>query len=126
MRILLVEPDAILANLYTTGLQGDGHIVDTAKTAQVAVQEADAHRPDLVVLNIDMARHNGMEFLYEFRSYDEWQSIPVILLVSKLNHDLAEAPVLRKDLAVSAVLVRSEMTLQQLCDAVARLQKVRS
>ena len=60
-----------------------------------------------------------MEFLYEFKSYTEWRDVPVLLLVSGLNHDLADHAGLREKLGVQGVLVQSRLTLKQLCEAVA-------
>lgn len=77
--ILLVEPDAILARAYQAALCRAGHTVDTAATAQAAVSLADQRRPDAVVLELHLPRHNGVEFLYEFRSYADWQAVPVLI-----------------------------------------------
>lgn len=118
MQVALIEPDSILAKSYAAALSREGHRVTTSKTAQAAIQAADRQTPEVVVLNLDMPRNNGMDFLYEFRSYPEWRSIPVVLLVSRLNHDMADARVLRTELGVHAVLVRSQITLSELCAAV--------
>ncbi|MBL8122120.1 response regulator [Candidatus Saccharibacteria bacterium] len=118
MRVLLVEPDVLLGRSYGEALTQDKHTVDHVRTAQDAVQAADAHKPDVVVVNIDMPRHNGVEFLYEFTSYNEWQGTPVLVLASQLNHDLAERTVVRDQLGVREVLVRSRTGLQDLCRAV--------
>jgi replicative DNA helicase len=89
-------------------------------TAQQAIAAADSQKPDVVVLALEMARHNSIEFLYEFKSYSEWQNVPVLLLVPRLNHDIADNPSIRNNLGVCEVLIRSQLTLRRLCDAVAR------
>jgi len=78
-KILLVEPDRLLAETYLKALAGDGHEVVAAAGAQAAISAADAARPDLVVLELQLVEHSGIEFLYEFRSYPEWQAIPVLV-----------------------------------------------
>ena len=123
MHILLIEPDRILREQYEKALAEAGHTVDHAATAQAAVRAADAAVPDVVVLAMDMARHNGVEFLYEFKSYAEWQAVPVVLLVARLNHELAGHDQLRNQLGVAAVLVKSELTLAALCSAVLEARK---
>lgn len=121
---MLLEPDAILAKTYRQALQADGQSVTWVGTAQAAVQKADEHQPDVVVVDIDIARHNGIEFLYEFKSYTEWRDVPVVLLVSSLNHEIADDAVLREQLGIGAVLVRSRLTLKQLCDEVRAVVRV--
>lgn len=78
-RILLLEPDRALAKTYQTYLQSQGYHVDIAAGAQAGIGLADEHAPDVVVLELQLAGHNGIEFLHEFRSYTEWLHIPVII-----------------------------------------------
>ncbi len=78
-KILLVEPDNVLAETYSAALAGAGYEVAVAAGAQAAVSAADAVRPDLVILELQLVEHSGIEFLYEFRSYPEWQDIPVLV-----------------------------------------------
>jgi DNA-binding response OmpR family regulator len=78
-RILLLEPDQVLAEAYRQALQQQGHSVVLSTSAQTAVLVADDHRPDLVILELQLVEHSGIEFLYEFRSYADWQDIAVII-----------------------------------------------
>ena len=80
MNILLVEPDKLLAQIYAATLKSGGHAVVCAATAQNAIHAADIGVPDLVILELQLVSHSGIEFLYEFRSYTDWQTIPVIIL----------------------------------------------
>lgn len=79
-QLLLIEPDSLLSQTYARVLAAAGHIVKCAHSAQQAVDSADETRPDLVILELQLTAHNGIEFLYEFRSYAEWLQVPVIIL----------------------------------------------
>ncbi len=79
MKVLLIEPDKILGDVYKRALEQTGHHVAWSRTAQEAILEADHMTPDIVVLELQLPGHGGVEFLYEFRSYAEWQNIPVVL-----------------------------------------------
>jgi DNA-binding response OmpR family regulator len=79
MNILLIEPDWVLAETYGRAFQAEGHNVVPCASAQSGIQAADKQSPDLVVLELQLIDHSGIEFLYEFRSYSEWQHIPVIV-----------------------------------------------
>ncbi len=78
MRILLVEPADDLGKVVARSLERIDMICDHATNAQSAIILADNHKPDAVVLELAMPAHNGAEFLYEFRSYTDWNNIPVI------------------------------------------------
>ena len=77
--IILIEPDRLLAESYKQALVHDGHSVVPCASAQAAIMAADQQAPDAVVLELQLVQHSGIEFLYEFRSYTEWQNIPVII-----------------------------------------------
>ena len=78
--ILLIEPDRKLARTYASLFAATGHAVRTAATAQAAICMADDRAPDLVVLELQLVAHSGIEFLYEFRSYVDWRQVPVVVL----------------------------------------------
>ena len=65
-RILIIEPDMVLARLYQTALETSYHEVSRVSNAQEALFAIEKSRPDTVILEIDMPNHNGLEFLYEF------------------------------------------------------------
>ena len=78
-QVLLIEPDRPLAKTYEAALKRDGHKVRSVPSAQEAIQDADKYSPDAVVLELQLIGHSGVEFLYEFRSYTDWQDIPVLI-----------------------------------------------
>lgn len=82
MKIVLLEPDKVLADTYRQALMHDGHRVIMCATAQAAIFAADELKPDLVIMELQLTGHSGIEFLYEFRSYDDWTATPVIILTN--------------------------------------------
>lgn len=79
-KILLIEPDRQLADIYLDAIKRHGYAASRASGAQSAVTQTDLELPDAIVLELALATHNGIEFLYELRSYPEWQNIPIIIL----------------------------------------------
>ncbi len=82
MKILLLEPDKILADTYRQVLLQAGHKVVMCATAQAAIFAADDLQPDVVIMELQLTGHSGVEFLYEFRSYDDWIAVPVIIITN--------------------------------------------
>ncbi len=115
--ILLIEPDRILSRLYADALRANGHEVASCRSAQGAIQLADERLPDLILLELQLPRHNGVEFLYELRSYTEWQRIPVVLLSSVPPTEVL-SPVLWDQLGVAAYYYKPRATLASLVQAV--------
>lgn len=117
--ILLIESNKILAQTYQTALESAGYKVDLAANAQAAIAGADEGRPDLVILELELARHNGIEFLYEFRSYTDWQSVPVIINSSIKPEKFLSSQKQLELLGVSRYLYKLNASLDTLVAAVA-------
>ncbi len=64
-QILLIEPDRLLAETYAQSLTGGGHRVVACAGAQAAIHAADQDCPDIVILELQLVEHSGVEFLYE-------------------------------------------------------------
>lgn len=86
-----------------------------ATGAQQAIDVADTTRPDLVVLEPLLAQYSGIGFLHEFRSYPEWQQIPIVLHTRLSMNVLTRLKdTLKQDLGVTSVLYKPRTTLTQL------------
>lgn len=118
MHIILIEPDPTQAGVYMASLERAGYTVEHVTGAQAAVHAADARMPDVVVLEMQLSGHSGVEFLYEFRSYPEWMHIPIILHTFVPPHELAHGVTLRKELGVQRILYKPTTTLASLSEAV--------
>lgn len=115
MNILLVEPDLVLAKTYFQALTGAGHHVTVAASAQSAVLAADKILPDLVVLELQLIEHSGIEFLYEFRSYPDWQGIPVLVHTQVPPGEFsANRRLLKEQLDIAAYLYKPYTSLRDL------------
>lgn len=118
-KVLLIEPDVALARTYMQALQHAGFMVMHVSSAQDAVDATDHTTPDVVVLELQLAVHDGVEFLHELRSHAEWQSIPVIVNTNLTPQALAPVQgALAGDLGVVEVLYKPRTTLQQLISSV--------
>ena len=124
MHVLLLEPDKLQARSYIAALQRAGHDVMHVTTAQSAVHGADEQKPDVVIVELQLAGHNGVEFLYEFRSYSEWLNVPIIVHTFVPEHELMQAVTLQRELGVKQVLYKPATSLATLCAAVQTLASV--
>jgi DNA-binding response OmpR family regulator len=77
--VIAIEPDTALAGTLRSYLTNLDFEVCAVSSAQEAIIESDQRRPDIIVLELAMPGHNGIEFLQEFRSYADWLGIPIII-----------------------------------------------
>jgi CheY-like chemotaxis protein len=101
IQILLVEDnpgDVVLVReaLKRGNIRNDLHVVSDGVKAMSYLRRqddyADAGRPDLVLLDLNLPRKNGLEVLQEIKSDPELQGIPVVILSgSKSEEDILKA-----------------------------------
>ncbi|HEU5004864.1 MAG TPA: response regulator [Candidatus Saccharimonadales bacterium] len=77
--VLIVEADRLLGNNIAAAFTLRGHSATFTPDAQAAINAADAKTPDVIILDLMLAGRSGIEFLYELRSYPDWQTLPVIV-----------------------------------------------
>lgn len=88
--ILLIEDDIWLAALYHDALTLEGFSVQMAHSADQALGLLDAKAPvDLLVLDMFLPGHNGIELLHEIASYTDINTVPIMLLTSVSSQDFA-------------------------------------
>ena len=90
-RVLLINSDKIVADNICHFLSRAGYQVDWHLEPQAAVDGADAKAPDAIITDLVFAGRSGAEFLYEFRSYPEWQNLPVIILADIRPEEFSDA-----------------------------------
>lgn len=113
--VLLIEPNTLLAKAYTQAIRHAGHEVELQTQAQAGIIAADARTPDLVLLELQLPLHNGVEFLQEFRSYAEWQQVPVVInTVIPPGRMVRAETALRRDLGVRDVLYKPRTSLEDI------------
>jgi DNA-binding response OmpR family regulator len=118
-KVLILEPDRKLARIYAGVLRSRQHRVALAHTAQDAILEADADKPDLVLLELQLTAHSGIEFLYEFRSYTDWANVPVIILSNVPPAEFSGSyKLLQGRLGVVAYHYKPQASLQTILHAV--------
>ncbi len=123
MNILLLEPNAILGRTYRQFLRSNNHEVLWVQDAQAAISAIDQRVPDLILLELQLALHNGIEFLYELRSYAEWQGLNVVVL-SHIPEKAWLKEILKKRLGVKRYLYKSHTNLANLTIAINQVTKV--
>lgn len=78
--ILVVDDEPAITELLRKILVPDGHIVVAAPNGEVALDMVAAHRPDLIVLDIDMPGIGGFEVCRRLKAARETRLLPVLVL----------------------------------------------
>ncbi len=108
-KILLVEDDRNLLEIYGARLMADGHEIVTAQDGEEGLAVASREKPDLIITDAMMPRVSGLQFLDILRSTPATADIKVIAMTALSQ---AEDRAQFEKLGVERFLVKSQVTLE--------------
>ncbi len=86
-KILLVEDDKSLREIYETRLKAEGYETKSAGDGEEALAMAIKERPDLIVSDVMMPKISGFDMLDILRSTTETKDIKVIMMTALSSED---------------------------------------
>lgn len=116
--VLIVEPSKDLAIVIAQALARQERSSALAHSSQSAIEQADKSAPRLVILELLMPKHNGLEFIHEFRSYSEWVDVPIIIYSQMPREELPVAAEVLDDMGIAEHLYKPTASLGQLINSV--------
>lgn len=111
IRVLFVENDPAVAEMYKLKLELDGYDVTVVPIGEEVLDKAASVAPDLVFLDTQRHEDGGMATLRALRSAAATRSVPVIIL-SNLQADELAASGFKAD--VLDYVVHADITLSSL------------
>lgn len=86
--ILLVEDEEDIAFLLRFLLERNGYQVEHAEEGKQALERiahgtSGSQVPDLVLLDMMLPYHDGLEILARLRAQPAWEAVPVVMLTAK-------------------------------------------
>ena len=81
-KILLVEDDKMLADMYITKFSKEGMEIMRAEDGAEGLNMAKEHKPDLILLDIIMPKLDGFAVLRELRKNKDTENVHVLLLTN--------------------------------------------
>jgi CheY-like chemotaxis protein len=108
-KILLVEDDNNLREIYEARLQAEGYDIVSARDGEEALTVAMKERPDLIISDVMMPKISGFDMLDIIRSTEETKNVKVIMMTALSQ---AEDKERATKLGADRYLVKSQVTLE--------------
>jgi CheY-like chemotaxis protein len=117
-KVMLVEDDNNLREIYEARMQAEGYDVVSAKDGEEALVVAKAEKPELVISDVMMPKISGFEMLDILRNTDGLKDVKVIMLTALGQADDQQ----RADrLGADRYLVKSQVTLEDIVNVAHQL-----
>lgn len=120
-KILLIEDEESLRDLYTKILSTKNYEVETAADGEAALSVLKVFRPDVIVLDIVMPHYNGVEILKILKNDSELKSIPVVMLTAlsemrKITEclDMGAVGYITKDNTIEQIVQRLNLLIESI------------
>lgn len=116
-RILIIEDDEFISDVYQKKLALEGYSVDLARDGEEALRKIREQKPDLVLLDIMIPLKDGFQVLSDMRNDSSLSDIRVMVM-SNLSQgkDIARA----KELGAVDYIVKSNVGLPEIVARVRR------
>lgn len=110
-RILVVDDDQMLREVYSLMLSTAGYSVATAFDGKDALKKIKEHKPDLILLDMIMPNLDGVGVMQKLRSRQKGEDIKVIIFSNLSTLDKIDEAL---NLGAERHLVKSQVTPEQL------------
>ena len=114
-KILLVEDDSSLREIYSIRLTAEGYEVVSAGDGEAALAAAVREKPDLVLSDVMMPKISGFDMLDILRQTPETKDIKVIMMTALSSEDQRERG---NALGADRYLVKSQVGIEDVVNAV--------
>ncbi len=113
-KVLLVEDDNNLREIYQARLTAEGYDIVAAQNGEEALVVAKQTKPDLIISDVMMPRISGFEMLDILRNTNELKHTKIIMLTALGQ---AEDQTRANNLGADRYLVKSQVTLEDIVNA---------
>jgi len=114
-KIAIIEDDQAISQMYRIKFENEGYQVETAENGRLGLEMIEKIKPAIVLLDLMMPEMNGDVMLAKLRDTDWGKDIKVVILT---NVGEQEIPPHVKELGVSAIIIKADMTPRQVADVV--------
>lgn len=78
-KILIIEDDEVVANIYQNKFLVEGYQVEVAADGEAGLELIHSFRPDVVILDLMLPKISGLELMKQLRAEPDFEKLPFIV-----------------------------------------------
>lgn len=114
-KLLIIEDEKILSEMYQDIFSEAGYDVSLAFTSEEGIEIAKKEKPDLILLDILLPKENGIAFLQKLKKDPQLSTITVVAFS---NYDDPKTKKEAVDLGIKAYLLKANFTPKEILEKV--------
>lgn len=114
-KILIVEDDSYISDMYRIKLESDGFEVEIAADGQAGLDAILKSHPDLVLLDVVMPKMDGFSVLQKIRKNPDFKNMPVMMLTNLGQKDSVEKGLL---LGANGYIIKAHFTPSEVVEKI--------
>jgi len=119
-KILLVEDDEFIIDIYKQKLEQDGFSVEVAQDGEEALRKVKSIKPDLLILDIVLPNIDGWEIIKSIKKDEELKGLKIIALTNlKQKEDIKRG----QSLGITGYFVKANYTPSQIVKEVKKIME---
>ena len=122
-KILIIEDDILLSEVYQKSIQAEGFAVDVARDYKQALDKFNPKRQSVIILDIMLRGKNGFEVLKAIRRKQGGDKVKIIVVTGMNTDDLRLNDELLVGLNIVGIYTKSQFSIAQLIESVKGLMK---
>lgn len=115
MKILMVEDDLVVAEMYSRPLTQRGYAVTLAHDGSEAFHTIHTQQFDLIILDVMLPSMDGLAMLRRIRAQPKYHTLPILIMTALSDAEIGPQS---KAAGATEVLIKTELNPEKLADRV--------
>lgn len=109
-KIMVVDDDPAIRDMYKATLEGQGYQVEACPNGEKALDEIAEQKPDLILLDVMMPHIHGLHILDIIKSTPDTKNIKIVMLTALSDDETRNTA---KKYGANDFIVKSETTMPE-------------
>ncbi|MFA6096492.1 MAG: response regulator [Candidatus Paceibacterota bacterium] len=107
IKVLIIEDDSYISDMYKIKLESDNFEVVIAEDGVIGLKQLEKYKPDVILLDVVMPKVDGFSVLKTIKNNSEIKNIPVVMLTNLGQKDNVERGF---ELGASGYIIKAHFT----------------
>ena len=117
-KILLVENNVFLINIYTSQLRKSGYSTSVVLDGETAIDRIKKNSPDLLILDDDLSKIDGLSVLKMLREDMGLKELKIVMLLNFNNEGAADN---NSEFGVARFFSKAENTAEEIAEEIKQI-----